>query len=106
MTLQNELKDLAREAHSALEEAANEGIRSILRGNTLLKTGADLRGPVLTVVKDLESGEVFYGQNQGKVPSNLHPILKDALRDYLEAPNSKEWTRAIGRAGSHSEISR
>lgn len=101
--LRNELKGLAQEAHAAMEEAANEGFRTIERGGAVLKTGTDTRGPVLTVVKDLETGKVFYGQNQGKVVDNLHPLLKDTLRKYLDAGNP-DWTRAIGKAGSHSEI--
>jgi hypothetical protein len=37
------------------------------------------RGPVLTVLKDRKTGQIFEGLNDKKAPSNLHPILKKRL---------------------------
>jgi len=101
--LTKELRGIAQEAFAAIEEAASEGISFVRRGGIKLKTGTEARGPVLTVVKDLVTGQVFYGQNQGKVPTILHPLLQERLSEYLASGNP-DWTRAIGRAGSHSEV--
>lgn len=62
------------------------------------------RGPVLTGVMDPQTGEIFYGLNQGKIPTNLHPIVQKRLDAYLEATGGVTPPRA-GIPGSHSEIS-
>ena len=61
------------------------------------------RGPVLSGVMDPQTGDIFYGLNQGKVPSDLHPLLQQRLDNYLEATNGATPVRA-GVPGSHSEI--
>lgn len=61
------------------------------------------RGPVLTGVMDPQTGEIFYGMNQGAVPSDLHPLLQDRLDAYLDATGGITPLRA-GIPGSHSEI--
>jgi tRNA(Arg) A34 adenosine deaminase TadA len=39
------------------------------------------RGPVLTVLKDKKTGQIFEGMNVDSVPEDLHPILKQRLAD-------------------------
>ncbi|MET3132253.1 hypothetical protein AAKU55_002525 [Oxalobacteraceae bacterium GrIS 1.11] len=62
------------------------------------------RGPVLTGVMDPHTGEIFYGLNQGKIPTDLHPLMQQRLDAYLEATGGVTPPRA-GIPGSHSEIS-
>jgi RHS repeat-associated protein len=61
------------------------------------------RGPVLTGAMDPQTGEIFYGLNQGKVPDDLHPVLQRRLDEYLDASGGRTPERA-GIPGSHSEI--
>lgn len=53
---------------------------------------------------DPQTGEIFYGLNQGKVPTDLHPLMQQRLNAYLEATEGVTPARA-GIPGSHSEIS-
>jgi hypothetical protein len=62
------------------------------------------RGPVLTVLKDRKTGQIFEGLNDKKAPSNLHPILKKRLdKFYKEYPSQKDWPHPSD-PGTHSEI--
>ena len=62
-----------------------------------------VRGPVLTGVLDTQTGEIFYGLNNGAVPENLHPLLQARLDTYLDATGGVTPLKA-GIPGSHSEI--
>lgn len=101
--LRKELRGRARRTFAAILEADANDISKISKGGVMLKTGERQRGPVLTVAKDLETGRISYGQNQGEPIENLHPLLKRNLDRYLAAGNPP-WTRSRGLAGSHSEI--
>jgi hypothetical protein len=60
--------------------------------------------PVLTGVMDPQTGEIFYGLNQGKIPTDLHLLMQQRLDAYFEATGGMTPPRA-GILGSHSEIS-
>jgi hypothetical protein len=94
--LRGELRRLAEEAYAVLEEARKEGIHTVRVGKSTLRAHSTPRGPVLTVVKDLQTGAVFYGQNATppNLPGNLHPFLGKGLAEYLGAGNPVQTRRA------------
>jgi RHS repeat-associated protein len=61
------------------------------------------RGPVLTGVLDKDSGELFFGINQERVPADLHPLLKEHY-DRLMATTGGQTPVKAGIPGAHSEI--
>ncbi len=82
----------------------------------LLKTTADdiashlaivqsnpVRGPVLTLIRDQRTGEMFAAQNLGAVPEELHPILQSRLEKYL-MESGQNLNPRWGVPGSHSDF--
>lgn len=61
------------------------------------------KGPVLSGVRDLQTGNTLFGQNTKATPGNLHPLLYQRLNEYLTLPESQRPQRG-GVAGSHAEI--
>ncbi|WP_162241997.1 YwqJ-related putative deaminase [Duganella sp. Leaf126] len=92
----------------ALESQLADAVAA--RAASLATKGADgylsrsQRGPVLSGIMDPRTGEIFYGLNQGKIPTDLHPLMQQRLDAYLEATGGITPPRA-GIPGSHSEIS-
>ncbi|MBL8179756.1 MAG: hypothetical protein JNK48_34070 [Bryobacterales bacterium] len=99
------LEELKKLEEQALEQAAREAIRKELE-EIAAKRAAELkrtmsnkaRGPVLTVLKDKKTGQVFEGINKDFVPDDLHPILKERLANMPQPPPHPSLP------GSHSEI--
>ncbi len=60
-------------------------------------------GPVLSGCLDSTTGGIFYGVNQGKVPTKLHPLLKARYEAYLAKAGGATPPRA-GVPGAHSEV--
>jgi hypothetical protein len=93
---------------SALESQLADAVGT--RAESLATKGASgylsrsQRGPVLSGVMDPQTGEIYYGLNQGKIPTDLHPLMQQRLDAYLEATGGVTPPRA-GIPGSHSEIS-
>lgn len=112
--LRAEMKGLADAAFKQMKEANERGDRTTtLPDGTVLKTSDSAMGPCLSVVKDLQSGEVFYGQNTGKQPTNLSPPLQERANNVAaenqaasKAPPGypEGWSRDKGIPGSHSEV--
>jgi hypothetical protein len=61
------------------------------------------RGPVLTMLRDSVTGEIFFAQNLSAVPDRLHPILEGRLRSYL-ATHQGKLNPVWGIPASHSEV--
>jgi hypothetical protein len=61
------------------------------------------RGPVLSVLRDRVTGEIFDAQNLSSVPGNLHPLLQARLDKHLANVGSN-LNPVWGIPGSHSEI--
>ena len=106
-----------RRAQSELGGLAEERARRIsTKGDELYIASKDVRGPVLSVVKDRKTGEVFYGLNDvnKKTPSVFHPVLKERTNSIkakyadetarLEAFNQKAKGVHPSDPGSHSEV--
>jgi hypothetical protein len=99
--------------HLLLTEESNS-VRSITVNGKVLRTFDDTptnggRGPALAVVEDLKTGKVYYGQNQGKVVENLHPLLRRRLDAFLARPGNAylRGPRVLpypGLPGSHAEF--
>ena len=112
--LKAEMKDRADSAWQKMKEANERGDRTVtLDDGTVLKTSDTGMGPCLSVVKDLKTGEVFYGQNTGKQPENMAPLLQDRADAVAAANQAKSpapegyppgWSRDKGIPGSHSEV--
>ena len=112
--LRAEMKGLADAAFKQMQEANARGDRTTtLPDGTVLKTSDSAMGPCLSVVKDMKTGDVYYGQNTGKQPSNLSPPLQEranavaaANQQASKAPAGypEGWTRDKGIPGSHSEV--
>lgn len=60
-------------------------------------------GPVLSGCLDKRSGEIFYSVNQGKVPTKMHPLLKNRYEAYLAGSGGITPLKA-GVPGAHSEV--
>lgn len=71
----------------------------------LVSTPGSKKGPVLSVILDRQTGEVFWGTNSG-IPENLHPMLDQRLLEYREWIRSTGFRpkRSIGAPGAHSEF--
>ncbi|QGJ68704.1 Hypothetical protein PBC10988_3650 [Planctomycetales bacterium 10988] len=110
--LAEELRDAAIEMFAALVEVENTeppGKKFIEVDNGLggkkLKAAYTPRGPVLTVLKDLKTGKLYYGQNYVGAPwPDLVDDLDDRLDQYIEAGNPPYVPMKTGWAGSHAEI--
>ena len=112
--LKAEMKALGDDAWARMQEARERGDRTVtLPDGTVLKTSDSAMGPCLSIVKDLETGQVFYGQNTGKQPENLAPPLQERTNAVVAANEAKSpapegyppgWTRDKGIPGSHSEV--
>ncbi|KVC77300.1 RHS repeat-associated core domain-containing protein [Burkholderia ubonensis] len=112
--LRHELGELAQAAWQKMKEANARGDRTVtLDDGTVLKTGDTTMGPCLSVVKDLTTGAVYYGQNTGKRPRGLRSPLKEETEKVAidnegkspsPYPNNPGWTRNKGIPGSHSEV--
>jgi len=76
------------------------------RATELMSLSRSQRGPVLSAVMDPKSGEIFYGQNLGRVPTDLHPLLQQRLDQYLDFSDLTGGATPLraGVPGSHSEI--
>lgn len=62
------------------------------------------RGPVLTVLKDKKTGEIFEGMNTDNVAQNLHPVLAKRLEIFNQNfPTPDVWPHP-SKPGTHSEI--
>jgi hypothetical protein len=90
-----------------LDEAAET---ALLRGQAeemaqmLARTQSNARrGPVLSLVRDRVTGEVFDAQNLSSIPSNLHPLLASRLESHLAA-NAGKLNPVWGVPGAHSEV--
>ncbi|OXJ09798.1 RHS repeat-associated core domain-containing protein [Burkholderia sp. HI2500] len=112
--LRQELGALAQAAWQKMKDANARGDRTVtLDDGTVLKTGDTTMGPCLSVVKDLTTGAIYYGQNTGKRPRGLRSPLKEQTEKVAIAneekspspyPNNPGWTRNKGIPGSHSEV--
>ena len=110
--LRGDLRRIAKRALNDMDSAAVSGKTTIRRRGVDLRTPqgdpqSGGRGPVLTVLKDLKTGEVFIGQNQGQVVGNLHPVLQRRLNKYLRDNPQYAGNKVYpypGRPGSHAEI--
>jgi hypothetical protein len=86
-------------AETALVRGQAEGLAQVLA-----RTQSNVRrGPVLSLVRDRITGEVFDAQNLSNIPSNLHPFLASRLEEHLAA-NAGKLNPVWGVPGSHSEI--
>ncbi|WP_299589482.1 YwqJ-related putative deaminase, partial [uncultured Microbulbifer sp.] len=62
------------------------------------------RGPVLSVLKDNKTGDVFYGRNTGLPPMDeIHPILRKRLINYEKATGGN-YPPNLQNPGDHSEF--
>ena len=89
-------------AERALLKSTAEGLANEVKKGPFKQSNAEA-GPVLTVVRDRVSGELFDGQNLGAIPDKLHPLLQNRLDAYLAA-NGGNLNAVWGVPGSHSEI--
>src|SRR5262249_18773174 len=112
--LRAEMKGHADAAFKQMKEANARGDRTTrLPDGTVLKTSDSAMGPWRAVVKDMKTGEIFYGQNTGKQPSNLPRPLQERANSVAAANQAASkapegypegWTRDKGIPGSHSEV--
>ncbi len=109
--LKTEMQGLADSAWKKMKAANEAGERTVtLDDGTVLKTSDSGMGPCLSIVKDLETGEIFYGQNTGKEPADLSPPLQDRTNAVVAANQPTPegmppgWSRDKGIPGSHSEV--
>jgi RHS repeat-associated protein len=112
--LKVEMKALADAAWKKMQEARDNDQRTVtLDDGTVLKVTDSGMGPCLSVVKDLETGQVFYGQNTGKAARNLSQPLQERTDTVIAANQEKNpapagyepgWDRHNGYPGSHSEV--
>jgi hypothetical protein len=85
-----------------VENAFRAAVRA--RGEELMSTLSRAeRGPVLSGALDTRTGRTYFGINQGEIPPNLHPLLRQRLTTYLSDTGGVTPAQA-GVAGSHSEI--
>jgi hypothetical protein len=84
-----------------------------LEDGTVLKCSKSGMRPCLSVVKDMETGKIFFGQNMGGEPEDFHPQLQKrtdvvvAVRESERPSPSKNpegWHRDKGTPGRHSEV--
>lgn len=60
-------------------------------------------GPVLTILKDRKTGQLFEGLNQKDPPADLHPVLQQRLEQMkADYPDGK--FPHYSRPGTHSEV--
>ncbi|MCE9670030.1 DUF6531 domain-containing protein [Myxococcus stipitatus] len=114
--IREKLAALAQDAWGRMRVAYEAGDRmAILDDGTKLRVGdgARQRGPCLSLVMDTCTGQVFYGQNTGVVPTSLkEPLASRTLKVAADnqalhpAPSNypEGWSRKAGIPGSHSEV--
>ncbi|MBS0171751.1 MAG: thrombospondin type 3 repeat-containing protein, partial [Nitrospira sp.] len=94
-------------------EIATEPAASPLPGatadlaNYLAKEQSNMqRGPVLTGVRDIGTGEMFFKQNAGGVPSEMHPMMQERLESYRAgvANGDVEVEPQWDEPGKHSDV--
>jgi YwqJ-like deaminase len=61
------------------------------------------RGPVLTVVRDRVTGELFDAQNLHSLPSQIHPLLDTRLKSYLRS-HGNNLSPVLGVPGLHADF--
>jgi hypothetical protein len=115
--LRNHLGGLAEDAYQRMRAADAQGHETAtLRDGTVVDVagkGECARGPCLSLVMDLETGHVYYGQNTGErhsgLPTPLHEnATQVAHENQVRSPAPENfgegWTRLAGYPGSHSEV--
>ena len=96
-----------RKAHAKLRRAERLQYDKVVRTQSRAK-----RGPVLSVIIDRRTGEIFTGQNRKYPPKNLHPLLQRRIAAYKEAVANKKIVPSRyengglvhGPPGCHSEV--
>lgn len=116
--VRDRLAGLAQDAWSRMRAAhADEERRVTLPDGTRLRVAdGDVpggRGPCLSLVMDMQTGQVFYGQNTGRAPIGLREPLGSRTTAVAAANQSASpaptnypagWSRRAGIPGSHSEV--
>ncbi|QGJ71744.1 Hypothetical protein PBC10988_34520 [Planctomycetales bacterium 10988] len=104
MELYDDMEDRAIEVYLDILEAQESGHWRIARYGKEIKTGKGSRGPVLTLLKDLVTGQYYLGQNtKGSFTKNINRNLEERVYDFLEQGNPL-FNLKRGYAGSHAEI--
>src|SRR5262249_48756237 len=114
LQLSDEEKKLEGEAlKKALEDRAKAMTEKLKNGDVTIPgppdKGYTLRStqlePCLSVAVD-KNGNVFYGQNTGKLPRDMDPRLAEAARNQAAQPRIPmgDQTGANTPAGTHSEV--